>query len=256
MIGSCKSTECPRFSSSIWCEHCNRGGGVASNLPESEHQRPTAASSRLVRAIKIFAVVLCLLVVLLIFIVHSAPARRYAVNRVVSLLASQQIELQTDELRYNLFKLSIDLKNVRLRSARADAPVFATVGRAQLDLSLRQLLRGKYVVQSGTVDGVDIHYVVDADGRDNLPRPPTDPNAPKEPLNYLLEKVSIPAARVRYENQAQQVALQLSGITVRGSQVTDRHDVSFESANGQLRVRDRSITLDHLAGGFDLGADD
>jgi uncharacterized protein involved in outer membrane biogenesis len=179
-------------------------------LPEPQPAAPASRSRRIFRALSILAVVVCLLVVLLLFALHSAPARRFAVNRVTSLLASHQIELQTDELRYNLFKLSIDLRNVRIRSAASsEAPVFATIGHAQLDLSLRQLLKGRYVVDSGVVDGVDIHYFVGADGRDNLPRPLSDPNEPEKPLDYLIAHLTAPNARVHYEYRAQGVDVEL-----------------------------------------------
>ena len=72
-----------------------------------------------------------------------------------------------------------------------DAPVFATLARAQINLSLPDLLRGRYVVESGSVDGVDVHYFVDEQGRDNLPRPLTDPNKPNEPLNYLISALKV-----------------------------------------------------------------
>ena len=83
--------------------------------------------------------------------------------------------------------------------------MFATIGRAEIKLSLRDLLRRRYVVQSSVADEVVVHYFVDADGRDNLPRPLTDPNEPKKPLDYLIADLSIPNARVRFEDRAQQI---------------------------------------------------
>src|SRR5262245_47531050 len=206
--------------------------------PPHERAVPASRSRRILRALSIFAVVICLLVVLLLFALHSAPARRFAVNRVTSLLAAHQIELQTDELRYNLFKLSIDLRNVRIRSAAtSQAPVFATIGRAQLDLSLRQLLNGRYVVDSGVAEGVEVHYFVDADGRDNLPRPLTDPNEPQKPLDYLIAHLTAPHSKVHYENLAKGVDLQLplERVEITGNELTDRHRIQFAANGAGLR---------------------
>ena len=63
-------------------------------------------------------------------------------------------------------------------AATADLPAFARVGRARLELSLIQLLHGRYVVQSGVVEDLDLQFVVDGDGRDNVPRPTSGPNHP------------------------------------------------------------------------------
>ena len=135
------------------------------------------AYRRTLRRLTIGFVALCLVIVILFFTIHTRPVRRYAVNKVTALLAQKHIQFQADELNYNLLKASLDLKNIRVRSVDyPEAPVFATIARAQINLSLPDLLRGRYVVESGTVEGVDVHYFVDEQGRDNLPRPQTDPN--------------------------------------------------------------------------------
>ena len=214
---------------------------------------------RLVRVLSVFAVVLSLLALFILLALHSPPARRFALNQVTSLLASQRIELQTDELRYNLFKLSIDLRNIRVRAAASpSAPIFATIGRAQLDLSLWQLLHGRYVVDAGAVDNVEIHYFVDEQGRDNLPRPLTDPNEPRKPLHYLIANLEVTDGRVRYEDRAQDidVVLPFDSVKITGSALTDRHQIRAEGSAGQARFKNRSLAIDRLSGEVDLGDDD
>ena len=81
------------------------------------------------RTLAIFGAGLCLLVVLLLLALQSGPVRKFALERITAFLASQQIDLQTDSLHYNLFTLSIDVRNLRLRSAAAvDLPAVATIG--------------------------------------------------------------------------------------------------------------------------------
>ena len=50
-----------------------------------------------------------------------------------------------------------------------------------------------------------LQYVVHADGTDNVPRPPRDPDVPSEPLDYLIASLAVSNATVRYENHAQQI---------------------------------------------------
>lgn len=209
------------------------------------------AYRRTLRRLTIAFVALCLAGVILFFTIHTRPVRRYAVNKVTALLAQKHIEFQTDELSYNLLRASLDLKNLRVRSVDLpDAPVFATIARARINLSLPDLLRGRYVVESGNVEGLNVHYFVDEQGRDNLPRPLTDPNKPNEPLNYLISALTVSDVRLRYENRAQQIDAELpvSLADVSGNRFTDRHHVMLTGAMGRVRIKDRTTPIDRLLG--------
>jgi outer membrane protein assembly complex protein YaeT len=203
--------------------------------------------------------ILCALIIVALIAIHTPPARRYVIDQVVALLSREQIEFSTDQLGYNVLNASVNLRNVRVRStAWPDAPAFATIGRIRVNLNLVQLLRGRYVVQSGSLEDVDIHYVVDEQGRNNLPRPPADPNAPQKPLDYLVSSLSINRANVRYENRAEQIDAQLpvSTVKVSGNDLTNRHEIEFEAAAGHVRTQDREAAIDRAAGQVDLGEDD
>jgi uncharacterized protein involved in outer membrane biogenesis len=202
---------------------------------------------------------MCALLIAALIALHTSPVRQYIADQVVALLAREQIEFSTDQLGYNVLNASLNLRNVRVRSTTwPDAPAFATIGVAEVNLSLIQLLRGRYVVQSGTVDDVHIHYFVDEQGRNNLPRPPSDPDEPRKPLDYLVSSLNIERARVRYENRAQQIDAQLpiSSVEVKGTDLTGRHAIRVDAARGDVRVRDREAAIDRLAGQLDLGKDD
>jgi translocation and assembly module TamB len=232
---------------SSWSGYCTTKAGVAK------------VYRRTLRRLTALVVALCLVFVITFFTIHSGPVRRYAANRITALLAQRQIELETEELGYNLLNASLDLRNVRVRSARLPgAPVFATIGRARIDLSLMDLLRGRYIVQSGRVENVSIHYFVDEQGRDNLPTMPRDPNQPSQPIDYLISALSIADARVRYENRAQQidVDLPLSSLDVTGNRLTDRHQVRFTTAPGQARVKDRTAAIERILGEAEFGDED
>jgi uncharacterized protein involved in outer membrane biogenesis len=126
----------------------------------------------------------CLGVALLLMIavaaLQTAAGRRFALSRVTALLASQQIDFNADELRYNLLDLSLELRDVTIKSARrADVPPFAVIKHLTADLSLHDLIRGRYVVESGAVEGARVLYLVDENG-DNLPRPAVGPEQTSE----------------------------------------------------------------------------
>jgi outer membrane protein assembly factor BamA/autotransporter translocation and assembly factor TamB len=240
-----------------WSAYCTRRSAVESDSAESRNY--PSRRRRVFRGLGIFAGIICALIIVALIAIHTPPARRYVVDRIVALLSREQIEFSTDQLGYNVLNASVNLRNVRVRSTTwPDAPVFATIGRAQINLSLLQLLRGRYVVQSGTVDDVDIHYFVDEQGRDNLPRPPKDPDESQKPLDYLVSLFEIDRAHVRYENRAQQIDAQLplSSIEVNGNDLTDRHEIRLDAAQGDVRVRDRQVRIDRMSGQVDLGKDD
>ena len=50
--------------------------------------------------------------------------------------------------------------------------------------------------------------------------------------------------------------LPVSSIEVNGNDLTDRHEITLEAANGQVQVQDRQATIDRLIGQLDLGEDD
>lgn len=148
---------------------------------------------------------------------QTPPARRWVQAKVTQFLASENITFDSDELQYSLFGLSLEMRNLGIVSPlMPDAPPFLTVEHARIDLSSWQLLRGRYVIESGRLEGVKLHYFVNQSGADNLPRPPRDPDSPREPLNFLIADLQIPDAEVRYENLAQDIdavfpRVQLSG---------------------------------------------
>src|SRR6185503_434167 len=91
-----------RAMSRLWSVYCSPQHDVA------------RAYRRTLRRLTIAFVALCLVIVILFFTIHTRPVRRYAVNKVMALLAQKHIEFQTDELNYNLLKASLDLKNIRV----------------------------------------------------------------------------------------------------------------------------------------------
>ncbi|MPZ20905.1 MAG: BamA/TamA family outer membrane protein [Luteitalea sp.] len=227
----------------------------------------TSAPSRRRRVIRFLAwsaaVVLVLLIAALLTL-HTPPAKRYVLARVSDLLAQQNIKLQADSLDYNLLDLSVRLENATLRARRPrDAAAFARIARFELDASLLDLLRGRYVVENGTLLRPEIHLIVNNAGETNLPAPAAEAPAEEEEadaptsLDYLIEAFRVVDGTLRYEDRRQglDVTLPIQSIAIEGSPRTRQHDVRLRADKGRVTVQDRSADIDHVGGELTLGTD-
>jgi outer membrane protein assembly complex protein YaeT len=228
--------------------------------PAAANRQPAARIRRLVRLAGIVVAALLTVVLLAGMLLHTAPVRRYVLGQVTSLLADRQIGLTAESLRYNLLALSVELRNVTVGSERAShLPAFARAGRIFVDLDPLALLRGRYVVQTGAVDDLDVHYVVDSTGQDNLPRPPdTGPTEDSQPLEYLIERFTISNARVTYEDGLRQmaVALRVPSIVLDGDALTNRHAIRLTAGDGTFDLDGRRTAIHDLTATLDVGTDD
>jgi hypothetical protein len=108
------------------------------------------------------AYALCLVLILALIAVHTPPVRRIVAGRVTAFFASRHIDVSVVDLRYNLPRASMTMRDVRVHpTAWRNAHALLTIGRAHIDVSLPASLRGRYVVQTGEVD---LSYFVDEHG--------------------------------------------------------------------------------------------
>jgi hypothetical protein len=123
----------------------------------------------------IIATSLVLVIAILVAFLHTAPAKLYMLGKAREYLRrSQGIELEVASLDYELFHLSVSLKQVTLRSSAApDLPPILQIDRANIDLRWSQLVRavsrGLFVLHDALLEGVAIEVVVDEQGRNNVP---------------------------------------------------------------------------------------
>ena len=233
---------------SLWCPYG----------PQTDPNSRRSRKRLVLRTIAVSGGGLCLVVILLL-VLQSAAVRSFALRRLTAYFAAQRIELQIDDLQYNLFRLSVELRNLRVRSnSSSDLPTFAAIGHARLDLSLTALLRRRYVVESASVEDVDLSYIVDASGHDNLPRIPARPDTPRTPIDVLIAKASAGNVRVRYADMARRVdlVLPLSNVQITGNAITGRHQVRLEGTAGRVQLQRHVGVVDKVTALVDVGRDD
>jgi len=209
------------------------------------------------------AAAVCLLVSVALIALHTPPVRRLVANRIIDVLERQHVAVSAHEFRYNLLDASVSLQQVQIRStAWRDGPPLVTIGRAHVVVNLPQLLRGRYVVESGTLDDVDVHYLVDEQGRSNIPHAPPPTHAPtptqRASTDYLISWLSISAAHVRYEDRPRRLDAQLPirAIVVNGNPLTGAHAIHVDAAGGDVRLADERVAIDRLHANGVLGRDD
>jgi outer membrane protein assembly complex protein YaeT len=191
--------------------------------------------------------------------VHTPPARRFVLRRLVRILGDQGIGFEASRLDYNLFGLRLDLRGVRVLSRQTpDLPPVLLADRVWVDVNLPKLIRGAYYLDDGGIDNPQIQIVVDRDGRDNLPHPPTKSGPPGAPVDYLIRHLRIAGGGVRIEERRQQIAasVPLDSLTVTGDPLTRNHQVHLETrGGGQVSLAARSLPVRGLAGDLVIGKD-
>ncbi|MGH9633049.1 MAG: translocation/assembly module TamB domain-containing protein [Bryobacteraceae bacterium] len=201
---------------------------------------------------------LILLIFCLILLVHTPPARRFALEKVGEILKDREILFDATDLDYNLFNLTATLDNLVVRSARTpDLPPIIQAGKISVDLSLWDLISGKYTVESGAIQNPVIHIVVDEQGRDNLPRGPEEEET-SEKTAYLIDQLAITNGSVRVEERRQKldVSLPLWRLSMDGNPATNVHDIHFETGKpGQVAFEGRTLPIGSITADVDLMED-
>jgi uncharacterized protein involved in outer membrane biogenesis len=193
---------------------------------------------------------LAVLVVSAVVLLHTPPAKRYVIGKVTELLRDQNVEFSAEDLDYNLLELDVSLRNTVVRSsATPDLPPIARIGSLEVDLGLRQLLRGSYHVEDARLQQVDVHVVVDENGRDNIPKPPSKEDDGGE-IRYLIDQARATGGSIIYEDRRQKIVVRLPDwrLDIDGNPATGNHDVRFGIGRpGSLGFADRSMPLRDLS---------
>src|SRR5580765_7611877 len=115
--------------------------------------------------------------VLLIFglaiaLLHTPSARRWMFARLQAQLRdSQALLLDGDQFDYNLFVPWVQLDNVSLHAfGPGGVTPFIKADRAHIRLSFWSLMQGSPTARQVKIEGLAIRWLIDKEGRSNLPR--------------------------------------------------------------------------------------
>jgi outer membrane protein assembly complex protein YaeT len=196
------------------------------------------------------------LFVVLIGVLQSPPARRFALRQLTAIVNKQGIDLSAARLDYNLLALTVTLSNVVVRStAEPDLPPVLQADRVFVDLGLRPLLSGEILIEDASVTNPQVQVVMVAEDRNNIPKtPPSDPNAPKR--EFLVNRLVVSGGSVTVDDRVRQLlaSLPLSQITMTGNAVTRDHQITLASGSpGRLRWEQRQLPIEQLQAEAVLG---
>jgi outer membrane protein assembly complex protein YaeT len=175
------------------------------------------------------------LIILALALLHTPPARRYALKKTVEIMDRQGITFDSSEFNYNLLDLSATLSNVVVRSPQApDLPALVRADRVSVDIGLRQLIGGKIHIEDAGIRNPQLYLVIDEKGRTNIPDTPETQKKEETRINFLIDKLLIAGGDVRVEDRRQKVAahLPLAELTIDGNAVTNTHDVLLKTREG------------------------
>jgi len=196
-------------------------------------------------------------------LLHIPVVRQFALAQGGEyLVKNQKIDVQANQLDYNLFALKSTLTNVRIRSTDpADSPVFFEADTVFVDLKMSALLRGRLEIEEARIEGGRIRYIVEPDGTTNLPRPPPSEEKPESnpnaPLPLLIEKFDASGPLIVYDDRqaGQAVELPQWTMSIRGARLPQSHTVEFRIGSaGEVRLEDRTAPLDELIAAITLQA--
>lgn len=184
---------------------------------------------------------------------HTPPVRRFVLRQGIRILNEQGIGFEASRLDYNLFGLRVDLRDVKVQSRQTpDLPPLVVADWLHADLDLRSLTRGAFDIRDAAIENPRVHLVVDRDGRDNIPRPPTK-SATSGTIDYLIRHLKISGGSVQIDERIQQIAifLPLDVLTVSGDPATRHHQIHLQTMDGgRVSLAARTLPIHSL--GWDL----
>jgi outer membrane protein assembly complex protein YaeT len=190
---------------------------------------------------------LAALLVLLVALLHTPPARRFALRQVVQILGKQGVTFDSAQFNYNLLELRASLRDVVVKSpVTPDLPPLLRAENIDVDISLRTLLGGRFFIESGTIRNPEIHLVIDEKGRTNIPETPEQQAKQEETKNpFVIDQFEINGGRVRVEDRKNglDARLPLTRIVVDGNPLTFAHDIRLVAGQGTLNYGGRQLPL-------------
>jgi outer membrane protein assembly complex protein YaeT len=191
------------------------------------------------------------LIVLAVALLHTPPARRWALKKTIQIMDKQGVSFNSSDFGYNLLELTATLDDVVIRAPQApDLPPLLRANRVNVDISLRSFLGGKYRIEDAEIRNPQLHLVIDEAGRTNIPQTQEKQKKDETKTNFVIDKLLISGGNLRVEDRRQQasVYLPLQSIVVDGNPATENHDIKLTAGEGgTVAFQNRTLPLQSVA---------
>ena len=161
---------------------------------------------------------------------------------------SQALLLEADQFDYNLFVPWFQLDNVSLRAVGpAGVTPFIQADRAYIRLGFWSLIQGSPSARQVKIEGLAIRWLIDKEGRSNLPRIEGVSGALAFPFN--LDSVEVSNLSLSLENQQTPWFLRLPRgvLSAKNNEATGEHPVLYEiRQQGTASWSNRELAIDRL----------
>ena len=182
---------------------------------------------------------------LAIYSLHTSAVRRLALGQIRNYLRnSQGLVVEAESLDYNLFSSEFELKQPSVKDPRSmDLPAPWAARRVVVSAPLWQVASGSFDGAKIRIEGLVLHWTVDAGGRSNWPSIRSSGGGVSGGPS-----VSVSGGDVRIEDRRTGVSLHLpvEQMSGRWNPGKNRYDITATGSGGKLNWKPAVFSLDRL----------
>ena len=207
-----------------------------------------------IRFIRIAGLTIGGLVIAGVALMHTPPAKRFALAKLQKALEAQNVRLEASGLDFNLLSLQASMRGV-IVTPEPTLPPLAKIELLSLQLSLWDLLQGRFVISSASLQHPEVWLVINAGGLSNLPKSKTS----NESFEYLVQGLSAANGSLKLDDQRAglKIILPQWDLRVDGNRLTNRHRLQLETkAPGSATIAGKMYPLESLRTVIDAGKKD
>ena len=203
---------------------------------------------RWLRPVSILFSAIALLFLGAYFLLQTPPVTRLILGRIREYLqVSSKIDLRASGMTFNLLKRSVTLEDVVIRSTSApDLPPFFSASRIYAKPGIISILRGVLDIEELQISGPTIHYLIQRDGRTNVP---ASAKSSRPTPKFLVADANVTDASFFFTDLRNNLLLSLPRwrLRVSGDRLTFDHTIDFiTQRSSSLRYRDRTIPIAYV----------
>ena len=180
-----------------------------------------------------------------LFAVHTRAVRRFVLVQVQVLVRrTQGLQLEADDLDYNLLTSRFELRKVVLKGVRlSDLPAPLQAQRVVVLLPVWRLIRGSFETARIQIDGLSVSWITSRDGRSNWPAfATTGGRTTGGPLIVVTGSDLV----LRDDRNSLLLQLQHGRVSAAWDAAKQGYGIALEGASGRLQWEQTRLALDQL----------